>query len=299
MTCYAPLYGTRDASGAVVFTAKKGTDFDVTVPCGQCVGCRISRRSMWQLRCMHESSLHDRNCFVTLTYADEHLPAHGSLQYADVQKFFKRLRKAGHRFRYFVVGEYGDNTERAHYHVLLFGYWPPDAVRVNSLSPSPHPVWSSSSLTCTWGLGQTHVMQLTKETAGYCAGYCFKKLCKGHPDYAQRYGVVNLQTGELNFRAPEFARMSTSPGIGAHWYQRYGSTDVHQHDYCILDGRKLPVPKYYDRILEKRDPDRLAELKESRESNSLKFKADNTPKRRVTKAEVATAKLSQQPRGKL
>lgn len=47
------------------------------------------------------------------------------LYYPDVQLFLKRLRKKyykdyGETFRYFVVGEYGPTTLRAHWHLILF-----------------------------------------------------------------------------------------------------------------------------------------------------------------------------------
>ena len=122
MACYSPLSGFYDKSGAVVFSRREGTDVEVTVPCGTCVGCRIARSRMWALRIVHESKLWDRNCFVTLSYAPEHLPAYGSLSYPDVQRFHKRLRFHYGRFRFFAAGEYGEELSRPHYHVCYFGF---------------------------------------------------------------------------------------------------------------------------------------------------------------------------------
>ena len=102
VACYNPLNGYRDASGAIRFSARKGTDAEVTVPCGVCIGCRISRSRMWALRIVHESKLWDRNCFVTLSYDDVALPPHGSLRYRDVQLFHKKLRKAHGAFRFLL-----------------------------------------------------------------------------------------------------------------------------------------------------------------------------------------------------
>lgn len=62
----------------------------LSLPCGQCIGCRLERSRQWAVRCMHEASLYERNCFITLTYADDKLGY--SLHYPDFQKFMKRLR---------------------------------------------------------------------------------------------------------------------------------------------------------------------------------------------------------------
>jgi len=109
---------------------------------------------------MHEAQLHERNSFITLTYNDESLatrrptweptvpytppsestvaqpndqtrtdetPAHAdSLIKRDVQLFVKRLRKDQDarglaKIRYYLVGEYGDQTKRPHYHAAIFG----------------------------------------------------------------------------------------------------------------------------------------------------------------------------------
>ena len=74
------------------------------------------------MRVVHESYYWDSCIFLTLTYDDDHLPPNGSLVKSDLQKFFKRLRKnSGKKMAYFACGEYGEQTARCHYHVILFG----------------------------------------------------------------------------------------------------------------------------------------------------------------------------------
>lgn len=292
VACYSPLQGFRDKSGAIVFSRRKGTDAEVTVPCGTCVGCRIQRTRMWSLRIMHESKLWDRNCFVTVTYDPGFLPAHGSLQYRDVQLFHKRLRKRFGAFRFFVVGEYGEELSRPHYHSCYFGFFPPDAKRLRSLCEERFASYSSESLAQLWGKGHVHVGDLTYQSAAYAAGYIFKKLHgKLGDDYYKRID----QDGVWHPIEPEFARMSLRPGIGRGWYERF-SSDFHTHDVAIFDGKRFPVPKYYDRLLERADPVRLAELREDRELRALPFRADNHPDRLIVKAEVAHASLAHRDR---
>lgn len=136
----------------------------------------------------YESQLHEDNCFVTLTYSEDHLPALRSLVPRDLTLWLKRLRKAAdpRRFRYFAVGEYGDESSRPHYHAILFGLGQFDSGLIDK----------------TWGLGLTATFEFNEFTAQYTAGYTVKKLTrKGDP--------------RLNGRHPEFARMSLRPGIGA------------------------------------------------------------------------------------
>ena len=93
------------------------------VGCGKCVMCRIAKRREWTLRLIHESVYWEDSVFLTLTYSDDYLPKNGSLDKRQLQLFIKRLRKSlnGRSIKYFACGEYGDNTERPHYHLIIFG----------------------------------------------------------------------------------------------------------------------------------------------------------------------------------
>ena len=129
MPCYRPLVGYRSVKigptgkRPVVFKARDAFfDHQVKVRCGQCIGCRLEKARQWALRCSHEASLHENNCFVTLTYSDKNLPKYNSLELRDFQKFMKRLRKHfDGGIRFFHCGEYGDKNGRPHYHAILFG----------------------------------------------------------------------------------------------------------------------------------------------------------------------------------
>lgn len=106
MPCYHPLSGwyskTRNASGkrSIVFNLQEAyKDKPLQVPCGRCIGCRLEKARQWAVRCMHEASLYDKNCFVTLTYDEDYCPE--SLIPEHFVLFMKRLRKrygAGIRF---------------------------------------------------------------------------------------------------------------------------------------------------------------------------------------------------------
>ena len=91
--------------------------------CGQCLPCRVNRRRIWTHRVLLEAIKSSESSFITLTYDDENLPENGSLCPSHVRDWLKRIRKKvePRKLRYFLVGEYGDETKRPHYHVALFG----------------------------------------------------------------------------------------------------------------------------------------------------------------------------------
>lgn len=80
MPCYFPLKGwlASDVNGSgkrsVVFKKSEALcAAEVSIPCGQCIGCRLERARQWAVRCVHEASLYEDNCFITLTFDDQFL----------------------------------------------------------------------------------------------------------------------------------------------------------------------------------------------------------------------------------
>ncbi|WNK14472.1 MAG: replication initiator protein [Microvirus sp.] len=287
MACFRPLAAYRTSSGDITFDRRQG-DTELTLPCGACVGCRVARARSWSLRCVHEASLHKLNCFVTLTYAPERVPPGGSLRYRDFQLFMKRLRKSSKvRVRFFVCGEYGEQLERPHYHACLFGYDFSDKKPVSYLA-SQNKSWRSSTLERLWGHGFCHLGELNVRSAGYAARYVLKKVTGVAGD--AHYRRV-LPTGEVVDLTPEFARMSLRPGIASAWFSKFQS-DVTQFDYVVHEGKKFSVPKYYDKLLDQRDPALLASWKEDRELRALPFRPEGAPARLLVRETVEAARIS-------
>ena len=85
MPCYRPLTAYRNPNGGPLLFSSRGGygDRSVKVACGQCMGCRLEYSRVWAMRCTHEASLYDDNCFVTLTYGRDKLPPGNSLWYPD------------------------------------------------------------------------------------------------------------------------------------------------------------------------------------------------------------------------
>ncbi|WNK13536.1 MAG: replication initiator protein [Microvirus sp.] len=275
----------------------------MTVACGRCIGCRLEKTRQWALRCVHEASQNEANAFVTLTYNDASLPTGGTLDKSAFPAFMKRLRKSQshrdefgnhwfRRIRFFACGEYGDRDRRPHYHAILFNYYPEDARLAREKSGNKEALYTSKSLDRLWGLGHCWVGQVSYKSAGYTARYIVKKITGDLAD--EHYRTIDPRTGEVHQIEPEFALMSRRPGIGFQWFHKF-HTDVYPSDFSIAQGFKSgKPPAYYDKLLDRRDPDMHAMLKAQRASKwqDPKVQANNTPARLAVREEVRTAAIN-------
>ncbi|AXH74726.1 MAG: replication initiator protein [Microviridae sp.] len=277
--CYHPQAAWRTPStGSVVFVGP-GQFTNLTLPCGQCIGCRQERSRQWAVRIMHEAALHTDSCFITLTYSEANCPEDMSLDKRDLQKFFKRLRKH-HDVRYYACGEYGPLHGRPHFHACVFGWRFPDRVKFGSNFDR------SLELESLWRLGNSSVGDVTFDTAGYTAGYiCDKKtgfMAKRH------YEFVVPSTGEIIQKQPERAWMSLKPGIGSDFYDKYRE-DIYPHDYVVVRGVKCKPPRYYDKKFEAMFADEFEKIRLQREMDAeLRF-LDNTPARLAVREQCVRA----------
>lgn len=290
MPCYHPLRAFRNSAGEVVFVERGDIVQSLELPCGQCIGCRLERSRQWAVRIMHEASLHDHNCFITLTYREADLPPDSSLNHAHFQKFMKLLRKRlyPNTVRYYMCGEYGELRLRPHYHAVLFGFIPDD-LRLHEKSESGCAVYTSAFLQSLWPHGYSSVGELTFESAAYVARYVLKKITG--PMSERSYEMLDPDTGELIGRKPEYARMSLKPGIGADWFGKF-SSDVYPQDHVISRGHEAKPPRYYDKLLDRSNPDLLEEIKYSRQVKALDRVDDNTTDRLRVKEAIAKRRVA-------
>lgn len=294
MPCYRPLKGYRSAqrnpSGkrSIIFSGNPKEcykDQPVTLPCGNCPGCREQHARKWALRITHETQLHEYNSFLTLTYNEGNLPKDGGLHVEDFQKFLKKLRikikrskyndpvyglfKTAPSPRYFHCGEYGDKRSRPHYHACLFGF--------DFLDKSPsgqrdgNIYYSSAELDSLWGHGFATIGNLEYASALYVARYTTKKL-RGEQ---MEYEYIDEETGEILQRKPEYATMSRRPGIGKLYFEKY-KNDFFPDDFVLLNGQKQKVPKYYDQLLERESASEYAKVKAKRQVQAERQTENNT-----------------------
>lgn len=104
------------------------TSLMIKVPCGTCSECLQARQNEFVQRCYMMSKF-NYVLFGTLTYSNDSLPYimvnDYKLKFADVrdfQNFIKRIRKYEvlPNFRYLAVTEYGEKSNRPHFHFLFF-----------------------------------------------------------------------------------------------------------------------------------------------------------------------------------
>ncbi|WNK15025.1 MAG: replication initiator protein [Microvirus sp.] len=290
MPCYHPLTAWRSREKGkkgtlgVTFKIREGfSDLPVSLPCGQCVGCRLERSRQWAIRCVHESSLHSENCFLTLTYDSAHLPPDGSLSLDTFQKFMKRLRKhfVPSPVRFFHCGEYGGKLDRPHYHVLLFG--------VDFIDKKPYnngKLCISETLAKLWPFGFHTIGDVTFDSAAYVARYCLKKVTGDEAE--AHYETTDFVTGELTQRSKEYVTMSRRPGIGSMWYDKY-SSETYRDDSVVMRGRSMRPPRFYDKRFELEDSDAMGRVRLARRA---KLSFDSSDARLAVQEEVASSKLS-------
>lgn len=220
MACVFPIdawYSKRlNESGkrGVVFNIRDGfADRPLQLPCGKCVGCAADRSLVWAVRMHHESTQHERNSFVTLTYG---ATCPDSICRRDLQLFFKRLRR-NYKVRYFACGEYGTLNHRPHYHAVIFGEdFLGGAFKINDqLHGNPY-------FDRAWPHGFSSIGSVSMASCMYVAGYVNKKL-------ADR-DTFNL--------------MSRRPGIGHTWLEKY-SDDIRRTETVAINGQEFPIPKKY------------------------------------------------------
>lgn len=297
MPCYFPVQASfslrEDGKKDVSFSQAKAelfykkdlisfTSDSMMVPCGRCIGCRLDKSRQWAVRMMHEAMMHDDSCFVTLTFDDEHLlkecPS-GSLSKRHVQLFMKRLRQyfSGRTIRFYACGEYGEQLQRPHYHLCLFGVDFQDKTLQSVKDDRRY--YTSQILFTLWPYGFNVVSDLTFDSAAYVARYCMKKVT-GVPA-KDHYGD----------REPEFALMSRRPGIGMPWLEKYGKTDAWTHDEVIVQGHACKPPRFYDKKLESIDPARFAAFKEARRKRAAEKATDNCFSRLQVKEKISKSRF--------
>jgi hypothetical protein len=211
-----------------------------------------------------ETWAHEASTFATFTFDR---PAY-SVRPEHLRRLIARLRKRfkDRRIRYFGVGEYGDETFRSHYHVALFGVSELEERKVQDS-------WIASFTGVDGDVegspGFISLRPLDANRAQYLAGYVVKKMVRKDDD--------RLSAG----MHPEFARMSTRPGIGAGAIEKLaqaidvpgiieGCDDVPMS--IRLSGKIYPLGRY----LRERLRDEIGFTEEYKETLKQRFYAAKT-----------------------
>lgn len=278
MSCYHPIEAwdltpnLEDASVDRVISFHSPEDREkmirqgrrLMLPCRKCVGCRLAKSREWANRVVMEQQYHSDCWFLTLTYDDEHLSTshaigafgdilsvHATLVKRDLQKFLKRVRfNSGQAIRYYAAGEYGTQTYRPHYHILLFGL-KLDDLEVLQKNFAGDQYYTSKFIEKCWSLGYHILGKVTWQSAAYTARYTMKKATHGFDK--RYYAVAGIE--------PEFQTMSLKPAIGLQYYIDH--PDMFEYDTFSVStpqgGRKMRPPEYFRKLYRQEHPQEALE----------------------------------------
>lgn len=293
MSCYKPIPVWRGEDDVIIFSPLHYSDMDKPafhVPCGRCMGCRLEYARQWAVRMSHEAMYHDDVLFVTLTYADNHLPVGNSLDKSHFTLFLKRLRKylSPTKIRYFACGEYGSKFARPHYHMILFGHNFVDRKIYQYISDDVI-YYQSDNLDEIWTYGfciYSIVDKTDFDAFVYCAKYITKKIKGPEGDqYADHYAG----------RCPEYVVMSRKPGLGRRFVDDYVD-DIYNHDRVVVRDKLIcKPPRYYDKIIFEKDIKKELDIKSRREYKNY-MKAKESPERLAMREEHARIIMERQLR---
>ena len=301
------------------------------VPCNSCDECLLNRSKKKAAQLMIENYYRkdpEGSWFITLTYDDEHLPynevydkngnfisAEESLPpknpylyefkadrekcikpFIDNMQYHAMSKYGDERPMWFYCAEYGSQTKRPHFHMIVFGMHIP----LNELKfyeqRDGYILYEWVKGCEIWKNGFVTVGNFTNETAAYVAGYALKKQSKKTMNW------VYQQQGKL----PEYTGQSRYPAIGSRYYEEH-KDNIYKTDEIYLPSAlgviKLRPISYYDNKFSIENPERMAEIKAKREEiaiqsekhKMLKTTLSSSEQRRVTanskkrKREIALA----------
>lgn len=215
-----------------------------TVPCGQCLNCRIDKQNQLVDRCEYEFINYGCGAFVTFTYDDAHNQKNafidckdGQVKYSinkkDGKDFLNRLNKLVHAenkktgynplcrkdYKYIITSEYGDKLNRNHFHCLFFGL---DFAYCERL------FWRA------WqNQGAIQVGAIKNGGIGYVTKYISN----------QTFGIEKFYKYNYHHLTPPSSSHSIGLGEGLFKSQL---KFIKEHDGCYQWHNKLrPLPSYY------------------------------------------------------
>lgn len=224
MSCYFPFKVDNPNFG------QDGQPAKIPVGCGKCPYCLQRRSNNWVFRCMQHAKTARSAIWCTLTYSQPPLDDNNmmTLRKRDPQNFFKRLRdRTGTKdIKYYLCGEYGDNTERPHFHAVIF----------NASAEDIEACWTGFREVLSTGefvqLGICDFDEVNENTVMYTAKYMNKG--KLIPKF------------EGDKRLPEFQLFSK--GLGANYLTpeiiKYHQEDI-SRQFAYVDGFKKALPRYF------------------------------------------------------
>lgn len=177
-------------NGKLINVRAKGEQYtkQIRTNCGKCHICHNTRAISWAFRCQSQYEQNPNGCyFVTLTMDEEHITEAPDKK--EIARFHKTLRKhyerkyPGNQFKFFLVSEYGYETERLHYHAIYFN--------LPYQYDTPY-IQISNELAKLWGNGICYVKPFHLSKVIYCLKYLHKDKELGNIQvYSKNLGYIS------------------------------------------------------------------------------------------------------------
>lgn len=266
MTCFNPLVGyaefNQDGFIDTQINFRKKVGEKVYVPCRHCIGCAVHQKALLSLlfKMQYAQALQDNvpASFITLTYADEHLPPSG-IAYQDCVQFirsFKQfLRRGGypHDIAYIRAAEYGLKNMRAHFHIAMVGVSPREFDYLFNKEYRCYALNRFDNSPCVdhfWKKGYNTCAELNMRRVCYTAGYTVKKIMvigdihdviKKTTEYRRRAAGFNGLLSPNSERAYRLA--------GGHDVKEFVKEYNRKHkqmvpEFIEYNGRRIENPKF-------------------------------------------------------
>jgi len=207
--------------------------------CGKCIFCRKKKSYELAIRCVLHASLHPQNCFLTLTYDETKPEYHNNLQYSDIQKFKKKLRRYceyhhNKKVQIFNVHEYGKNGKK-HWHLVVFNHdfseHPPGLTKSLHTTRNGNNLYTSKHLEKLWPFGFNTIGNVTEASAMYQSQYTQKDLKNGNSTNNKK-------------------SKSKHSGIGREYFLLHYE-QILSLGFIPFGGKKIPIPRYFQKIAHK------------------------------------------------
>lgn len=182
------------------------------------------------IRCVLHASLHEENCFLTLTYDETKPDYENKMYYKHIQDFKKRLRREcdyhyNKKIQIFNVHEYGKNGKK-HWHLVIFNHNFSDKKLFTTKNGNT--LYVSNTLLRLWPFGHHTIGDVSEASAMYQAQYTQKDIENGN--------TLNEKKAKSNHS-----------GIGkAYFLLHY--RQILSLGYIPFNGTKAPIPRYFYKI---------------------------------------------------
>lgn len=231
----------------------------IVVPCGRCHYCRLRKAYDRAKQAWCDAEYYKYQYFITITYDDDNLtwmnyctddgtiepiPILNRQEIVDFKETIRdRARKRGYQpIEYMLSGEYGSQTARPHYHMILLTDDPEIDLHLYQAgrSRTGYDMFGSTTLDEIWDKGMIRLSRASVACMAYTARYTLKKSYKGDPDRDRKIALGYPD---------EF--ICSTPGIGSRYMQDH-LDEILKHPSLQLPGTKgVSLPKYFIDKLER------------------------------------------------